>query len=456
MSVAPHSETSGRIPMSVLLRYGIGQLGAQIFRDAPAVLLPLFLITLVGVPAWLAGLVVLLPKVWLIFCDPMIGNWYDKAKVRIGRTPFLVSGAIGTSLGLIAPFVVVTYPNYWLAAASVCLIFFAGSTAFSVFSVPYLAAASELSNDPLERNRIIVLRMIFGTIGVLIGVGMPQLLVAHFGGGAVGWHKAIGIFAGICLVSMMTTALGLRGTPSIQAAPSPGRLAEQMRVVCSNRAFMVLLLSSFLSNIGQATSYTVVGFVFLYKVKSVSLIPLYILVMSCSSLLAKPMWLWLPGKIGKKMCFVGASIVWIAVTMTWLLLGKFSEQVINLPVFGAVLLEHALILFRAIIIGVANGGFVLIALSMMTDTVDHNRRTAGIANEGVFSGVFSAFEKFAFAVGPLIAGAILSLFGFVSSHGQPVVQNSQAIFGVVLLYSVVPATLQLLALLVLRRYQIRG
>ncbi len=196
------------------------------------------------------------------------------------------------------------------------------------------------------------------------------------------------------------------------------------------------------------------AFVFLYKVKAITLIPLYILVMSCSSLLAKPMWLWLPRRIGKRACFVGASLAWIAVTLTWLLLGAFGEQSIDLPVFGAVPVEHALILLRAIIIGVANGGFVLLALSMMTDAIDHARRNSGIANEGMFSGVFSALEKFAFAIGPVIAGLVLSGFGFVESHGGAVAQADSAVLGIVLLYSVIPAGLQMLALAAFSRYRL--
>lgn len=448
------NDMSGRIPSSIALRFGIGQLGAQLFRDTPAVLLPLFLITMLAVPAWLAGLVVLLPKLWLIFCDPMVGIWYDRAKARTGRTPFLVLGALGTSLGLVALFIITDYPNYWIAAVSVCLIFFLGSTAFSVFSVPYLATASELSEDTFERNRIIVMRMIFGSVGVLIGVGMPQLLIAHFGGGETGWHMTMAIFGTICCVAMMTTALGLRGVPAIAASATTGRLRDQILVVSRNKPFLVLLLTSFLSNVGQAASYTVIGFVFLYKVKAIALIPVFILVMSTSSLLAKPLWLWLPKKIGKQSCFVGASLAWIGVTLTWLLLGTFGSTTINLPIYGALPLEHFLILLRAVVIGVANGGFVLLALSIMTDTVDYQRRSTGIANEGVFSGVFSALEKFAFAIGPVIAGFVMSAFGFAESHGGPVVQSDTAIFGIVLLYSAIPAAMQLLALGAFSRYRL--
>ena len=44
-----------------MLRYGVGQTGAQIFRDTPAALLPVYLTTVLGVPAWLAGVAILVP-----------------------------------------------------------------------------------------------------------------------------------------------------------------------------------------------------------------------------------------------------------------------------------------------------------------------------------------------------------------------------------------------------------
>lgn len=46
-------------PLSIklMLSYGSGQTGAQIFRDAAA--LPLFMTTMLGVSPWLAGVVIL-------------------------------------------------------------------------------------------------------------------------------------------------------------------------------------------------------------------------------------------------------------------------------------------------------------------------------------------------------------------------------------------------------------
>lgn len=453
-SLAANSSLPSEVPTGVVLRYGIGQLGAQVFRDTPAVLLPLFMTTMLGVPAWLAGLVVLLPKLWLIVCDPLVGAWSDRMKTAVGRTPFLLGGAIGTTLGFIALFAFTAYPSPYIAAAAICALFFVASTAFSIYSVPYLAIAAELSGDPHQRNRIMVLRMFFATLGVLIGVGLAQPIIEHFGGGASGWHAMSWIFGALCLVSMLTTASGLRKVPLINAGAVPGSLLDQLKTVWANKPFLVLLATSFLSNIGQAASYTVIGFVFLYAVQAIWLIPIFILCMSAASLAAQPLWLWLPRRIGKPRAYVFASALWAVVTITWLWVGKGGADVATLPGGQPVNTEHLLILLRAVIIGSVNGGFILLALSMMTDTVDYQRRMQGVANEGVFAGLFSAMEKLAFALGPVIAGIVMSAFGFVSSTGGATAQSSSAITGIVLLYSAIPASLQAIALLVFTRYRL--
>lgn len=453
-TASPPSDPADRIPMPVVLRYGIGQLGAQIFRDTPAVLLPLFLVTMLGVPAWVAGLVVLGPKLWLIVCDPLVGAWSDRLKAAVGRTPFLIGGAFGTALGFVSLFTITSYPSPAIAAAVTCGLFFLASTAFSIYSVPYLAIAAELSHDAHERNRIMVLRMVFATVGVLLGVGAAQPLVEHFGGGEHGWRAMSWILGSVCLVSMLVTARGMRKVNLISSASPPGNLRAQLALVRQNRPFMILLATSFISNVGQASSYTALGFVFLYVIKAIWLIPLFILAMSSAAILSQPLWLWLPRRIGKPRAYTLAAGLWAAVTMTWLWVAPGGAPVMQLPWGQPVAAAELLVIARALAIGAVNGGFIMLALSMMTDTVDYQRRRMGVANEGVFAGLFSAFEKLAFAIGPVIAGVVLSLFGFVSSTGAPAPQTDGAITGIILLYSVIPAAMQVAALVVFARYRL--
>jgi len=91
---------------------------------------------------------------------------------------------------------------------------------------------------------------------------------------------------------------------------------------------------------------------------------------------------------------------------------------------------------------------------MLTDTIDAQRRATGQANEGVFAGLFSAGEKLAFALGPVVAGVVMSRFGFVASTGGAVAQSDHAITGIVLLYGPIPAALQVVSLIVFARYRL--
>lgn len=442
------------VPTGIVMRYGVGQLGAQIFRDTPAVLLPLFMVTMLGVPAWVAGLVVLIPKLWLIVCDPLVGAWSDRAKHRRGRTPFLVGGAIATSVGFVSLFTLTGTGNPWLSAMITCGLFFLASTAFSMFSVPYLAIAAALSSDPHQRTRVMIYRMIFATVGVLVGVGVAQPLIYALGGGQHGWTVMALVLGAICLVTMLVTAIGLARVPLIRDDLTPGTLLAQLGAVRTNRPYLVLLATTFVQNIGQAASYTAIGFFYLYAVKAVWIVPVFILGMAITGILCQPFWLGISRRLGKERAYVVASIAWIAVTLSWYLVKPADDVLFTLPGVGAFGTQHLLIILRGIVIGLVNGPFVVLAMSMLTDTIDHQRRRTGRANEGVFAGLFSAAEKLAFALGPVVAGLVMSAFGFISSTGGAVDQTPQAIAGIVLLYSLIPAAIQVVSLVIFSRYRL--
>lgn len=445
---------SGALSVGTMLRFGVGQAGAQIFRDTPAVLLPVFMATMLGVPPWMGGLAVLVPKLWVMLCDPLMGMWSDRMRDRSGRTPFLLAGALISSAGFLALFTITDFSSPIIATAVIGLIYLIGVSGFSAFSVPYLAIASELSTDPHERTKLLSFRIVFAAIGVILGVGCAQPVIRHFGGGAAGWHAMAAIFSVLCLVSMLGTALGLHGTRMRGGGGPMIGLRAQIAAARANRPFLVLVGVHFIQSLSQACSYAAVGLVFLYIVGDVGVLIPFTLVMCVSGMLSQPLWLALSRRIGKTPSLVAASIAFAAVTATWLWVGHAGDARISIPLFGAVQLEILLILLRAAACGVLNQGFLLIITSMFTDTVEAGMAAGGPDNAGGLAGFWSAIEKFAFAVGPVIGGVFLSASGFVASKGGAVAQSAGAIDGIVLLYSLVPAALFLLGLVPLRFYRL--
>jgi GPH family glycoside/pentoside/hexuronide:cation symporter len=452
MRMTGSASGSKRLPYRLLAGYGIGQAGAQVFRDTPAALLPLFLTTMLGVPPWIAGLTVIIPKLWVIICDPLIGGISDRLNDRYGRRPFLIVGAILTNVGFIALFSVASFPNPLITAGLVSLLFLLGSTAFSAFSVPYLALASELSDDANERSRLISGRMVGAILGVIAGVGLGQPLMALFGGGARGWQMMAVVLAVACMVAMLVTAFSL-GRPRVAERHTGRSLFGGIRDAFGEAEFRWLTLTYLVQCIGQACGYTVINFVFLYNVGNVNLILPFVLLMSIGSVASQPVWLAVGRRIGSEAAFLIATIGWVLITITAFTIRPGTDVLLTLPVVGPISTPQAIVLARAIPIAFFNCGFLLFIFSMLTDTITRIRARNGTVNEGVYSGIFSATEKVSFAIAPVIAGIIMSLSHFTASTGGAQAQGASALNGVLLLYSLIPAAFVGVSVLVFLGYR---
>lgn len=443
------NDNKERLPVSVMLRYGMGQMGAQIFRDTPAVLLPVYLTTILGVPAWLAGIAILIPKLWVIICDPLMGVWSDRTASRVGRTPFLAVGAIGTSIGFLLLFNFGEFESEYAAAALVSFVFLLGMTAFSAFSVPYLGIAATLSSDTHERTKLLIYRMIFVSLGVLLSVGVAQPLVHWFGEGSRGWSAMALIFSTICLVSMLGSAIGLH--PVLKAKETQGAALPSLKVqflaALRNRPFFLLTLIHFIQTVGQACAYTVVAMVFIYLIGNIDLLLPFVIFMSVAGLATQPLWLRISRRMGKLGLFVWLCLAWCAVTLTWLAIDWGASHAMVLPLLGETTLMEFLVLLRGAAIGVTNAGFLLLVTSLFTDTVHLGEREGGAAVEGGYAGLWSAAEKLGFAIGPLIAGIVLSFYGFTSSRGGIIEQSAEARQGILMIYSLLPIAFFLVSLL---------
>ena len=75
----------GLLPISTYFGYGVGQIGGQILRDTPALILPIYMTTVLGMEAAWGGLVIILAKFWVVIADPLAGIISDRTDTRWGR-----------------------------------------------------------------------------------------------------------------------------------------------------------------------------------------------------------------------------------------------------------------------------------------------------------------------------------------------------------------------------------
>ena len=104
-------------------------------------------------------------------------------------------------------------------------------------------------------------------------------------------------------------------------------------------------------------------------------------------------------------------------------------------------------LFRS---GVGFGGQQLLSFALLPDFIEKDFELTGLRREAAYAGVWSALEKVALGLGAMGAGAILQLFGYVSSAGERAAQSDGAIFGVLIAFAVAPAIVTVISLWPLR------
>jgi Na+/melibiose symporter-like transporter len=112
------------------------------------------------------------------------------------------------------------------------------------------------------------------------------------------------------------------------------------------------------------------------------------------------------------------------------------------------------VLLLAALTGVCYAAVQLFPLSLLPETVHADKGRTGQAQAGAFTGLWTAAETGALALGPGVFALVLSVSSFRSSDlDEPVHQTGSALTGLTFGFTIVPALLFLLAVPLLLAYR---
>jgi glycoside/pentoside/hexuronide:cation symporter, GPH family len=424
-----------KLPLSIKLSYGIGDISNNLFIVTTGMYLLFFLTNVLGVDPALAGTMLLFPKLWDVISDPIMGAISDVTRSRFGRRRvYLLYGAVPFGLSFFVLFIAPGYQTEFANALQVSLLFALGCTAFTVVNVPYASMVPEMSNDYNERMSITSFRMSFASIGALLAGGLTMALVSAGGGGAAGFRNMGAIFGIAIVISCLWCFIGTRKAPSLPPQKEMPPLKEQVQVAARNYPFMMLMSSYFL----QALAIGVMMAGFIYYVKYAMTLPetamnIAFPIFMITGVLFIPVWLAVGKRLGKiKSYYIGLAI--------------FTLMMGSLFFTGADLLW--VFYGQIFLAGVGFSSFQLFPFSMLPDTVEYDQMQSGLRREGIFSGMWSAGQKIAYSVGPPIVGFALALSGFVREGVQP----ESLVTGVRVIFCLFPAVMILLSFIPFRKY----
>ena len=413
------------------LGYGFGMVGERMFRDAPALLLLVFMTNYLGIPAAWAGVAIFLPKLLLVCIDPLVGFYSDISTSPAGRRkPFLIVGSFLSAAAFILMFNPPTIASTPLRTVYMTVLIGAAFGVYSIYSVPYLSLASDLSSDSYQRTRLLAYRMAFLALGLNFSASAGGL-IESFGGGVVGYARMSYLYGSICLVTMLSPAVMLRHRPNAarpmtappdaaQGARDAGWLAS-MRTVLGERQYRRLLLVNFAQKISEGVGYGSFAYFFLYWLdQPMAAIGACVLASTAAQIVSQPVWVAASRRFSRATCCIISLGGYLVSNALWLMVPP--KVFWPVPVVG----------FFA---GSFASGLMLMLLAMMSDVAVGQRRSADARLEGLVSGIWLAVEKIGFAAGGLLVGLTLSAFGFAESvRGIAAVQSQSARLGIAFAY----------------------
>ena len=432
-----------RLTRGATLGYALGAAGTAGFGTVPGLLLAIYLTNTLGVAAGIASLVVLVPKLWDVFFLPFVGNLSDREVARTGnRARFLVFGAIGMLICFPLMFAVPEGVGSGISAIWVLLAFLIAATAFGFFQVPYIALAAEITDSPRERTTLMSWRVGFQVVGILLfGVGAPVIvgLVADEYTGYLLMGIAVGALIAFAMLACWAVVRRLRRYVAESTAGEQS-LKEQFRVAWSARPFRILIVAFIFQALGAGAVLAAAPYFSRY-ILGVADFGIVFGVLLVPAVIFMPLWAFVGHRIGKRRGFIISSFVFMAG-----LVGSLAAHVVPLAA--------ALALVAVTSVGYA--GMQMFPLAMLPDTISDDAARTGNQRAGAFTGVWTAGETAAFAVGPALVLMMLAITGFISTTaGQTVTQPDSAILGVTLAFSVLPVVLVALSLPFVWRYPLR-
>ncbi|WP_375383253.1 MFS transporter [uncultured Sphingomonas sp.] len=432
MPVAPvRADGEQRLPVSLCLGFGVGSFGIAILLNTVTTFFPALMTTVLGQSAAIAGLLLTVSKLYDAFADIAIGMVSDRTRSPIGRRrPFLLAGALIGGLSFLLLFVPPHLSNgalaLWMGFALIVY-----STGYSLFSVPYVAMAGEMTDGYHERTRLLSYRAFFAMLGQLLASAGTAVIITWAGGGRPG-YAAMGIATAVLMAgSMIGSFHGTRQARIVQpeqATRTLGRGAA-LRALASNRPFVLLMLIKICQYMGIAIINTT-KLLFLLNIVHVGYVGLInlTLVQNVVSALCVPLWAWAARRFGKRPAYLVSTAILAIVYLSWFWTGPG----LTMPA----------IWLRGAANGVAAAGTTLLSVAMLPDVMEYDRLRTGLRREGIFSSIYSIVEKLSFALGAGVVGLLLAAGGYIPTlKGAIVNQPATAVSALYVGASLLPAAL---------------
>lgn len=409
-------------------------LGQNMIYSLMTMYVMFFFTDLLRIPSQSVTIIMVAASLWDAINDILMGMIADRTRTRIGKfRPYLLAGPV--FIGIVTVLCFVSFggsPAGTVAVAAVCYVLW-GMT-YTVYDIPIWAISSVSSRSADEKNSMVTLGRIGGTLGtVIVSVGSVSLLNA-FGGerGAPAYTAMAAVIAGSGALLMLLSGFVLRERIEPPANGVPFR--KNIHTILDNvplKALMVtLLIMNMVNSIRQVAQMYFAVYVW-GDSGYVTYIGLSLVLGMITGMAVSPA---LIRRYDKKLLYL---IACIAGAVTSLLPYAFGvEPVVSLVILG----------FNFAFSGVTS----ITSTSMLMDSIDYAEYKLGFRGEGVVFSMNTFLTKLSATISKGILGVSMTLMGY-QDNMEP---NDTVMAGFSFIVLAVPAICFVLSMLPLAFYKL--
>ncbi len=431
------------------LGYGVGEMSSEVPGSILTFFVLFFLTNVAGLNPALAGMTLLVGKVWDAINDPLVGWLSDRTRSPWGRRyPWMLWGAIPMGLTFALQWWVpptTSQTDLFIYYSVIAFLFYTAST---TVIVPYSTLGAELTRHYDERTSLISYKAAFSIGSSILGLVLAQLIFATIPNPRSKYLITGVVCGGIAILAVFLCVWGtckrfreIEAERSQVARPTMLPFWKQIRIAFSNRPFLYVIGIYLCSWLGlQVTAAMLPYFVIYWMGLPDQHFTQMALAVQGTALITMPLWGWLGQKLGKRAIYcMGIPLTLIAQA------GLFLLQ----P--GQMQLMYAL----GVLAGVGLATAYLVPWSMLPDVVDLDELQTGQRREGIFYGFVVQLQKVGVALALFLVSTLLAWSGLVTGGtDQSVIQPESALQMIRWLVAPIPSVVLIGGLLLAYVYPI--
>lgn len=423
-------EQKDRVSNIRVLAYGMGSLGNNIIYAFITTYILVFYTEVFQIAAGSVAVMFLIARIWDGLNDPVMGIIVDNTRTRWGKfrpyllfVPFIM--AITTVLCFLNPNlsdsgkVVYAYVTY-----------IAWGMSFTAMDIPYWSMSAAITQDPVERNKVVMVPRTLAMVGFLLVNVLTLPLVNILGS----WRTVAIIYSFFAVTFTLITFFFVEERVTVHREKKQ-TLKDVIGLFKANRPLRLVVYSMLILEGINAVRITMAYYYLRYNLDAEAIIPIFLglyLLMNVVGAVLAP---FAAKRIGKK----GVGLFAILLT-TVTSVGMF---VTGYGSIGFILFWN---IFGAIAIGAAN----IVMTSMIADCVEYGQWKTGNRAEGMVFSTNIFKTKLASALGGALGAYALHAAGYV-----PDITQTKATLDILhTAFTLIPGIISVMALIPLRSYDL--